>query len=166
MIIENHKADGTLLHPRSYGIDAVLKNFKGMEHVEVTLFRYGTDEEEVKSLLGKNLVGDPDPDIPEAVLQGATEENAIRYLLENFTEDEVNQFISYLEERYSDLVEKVIAAPLDLPVPLGTGPLAKLPTTSHSGFIFFEKAPNYPLDFAVHGYFDFTLQEELANENS
>ncbi len=160
------KADGETTFPRIYGIDAVLKNFKGCQHLEITLFRHGASDEELAALQGLQLVGGPDPDVPPEVLQGATEENALRFLLENFTGAEVEQFLPYLEKRYGDLVEKVIVAPVDIPVPLGTGPLGRLPVGKDSGFICFDQAEQYPLPFAVRAYFDFELQSELAADHS
>ncbi len=151
---------------RVYGMDAVLKNFKGCQHLEITLFRYGAKKEELDALVGKNLVGAPDPDVPAAVLEGATEERGLQYILENFTREEVDQFISYAKGRYADQIEELIVAPLDIPVPLGTGPLAAIPVSGNSGFICFDKAKDYPLPFAVRAYFDFTLQETLSADHS
>ena len=73
------KADGETTFPRIYGIDAVLKNFKGCQHLEITLFRHGASDEELAALQGLQLVGGPDPDVPPEVLQGATEENAYAF---------------------------------------------------------------------------------------
>lgn len=163
-IIYNKIADP--LFERCYGIDAILKNFKGCQHLEITLFRAGQTKEELEALRGKNLVGDPDPSVPPIVLQGATEEGALSYILENFTQDEVDQFLDYCQKRYSPLIEKIFISPLDIPVPFGTSALAGLPVTANSGFICFDLAPNYPLDFKVRAYFDFNLQDELQSENS
>ena len=151
---------------RCYGIDAILKNFKGCQHLEITLFRAGQTKEELEALRGKNLVGDPDPSVPAIVLQGATEEGALSYILENFTAEEADQFLDYCQKRYADFIEKIMISPLDIPVPFGTSALASLPTTATSGFICFDRAPNYPLNFSVRAYFDFNLQEELQSENS
>ncbi|MBR4742203.1 MAG: hypothetical protein IK079_04825 [Desulfovibrio sp.] len=164
MEIEFHEAEKPMPIDRIYGIDAILANFKGEQHLEITLFRYGATEEELEALKGKNLVGPAEPEVPPEVLQGATEEGALRYLLENFTREEVDLFIPYVQKRYADLIEKIIIAPLDIPVPLGAGSIGLLPTTKNSGFICFDKAPNYPLPFAVRAYYDFTLQEELASK--
>ncbi|MCR5813663.1 MAG: hypothetical protein K6G15_04125 [Desulfovibrio sp.] len=162
MEIEFTKAADEGQFPRIYGMDAVLKNFKGCPHLEITLFRHGATAEELKALYGKNLVGAPDADVPAEVLSGATEEGGLRFLLENFTREEVEQFLPYLQERYGHLVEKLIVAPVEIPVPLGTGPLGLLPASKNAGFICFDKAENYPLPFAVRAYFDFSLQEELS----
>ena len=161
MDIEFNEAEPGLPFDRVYGIDVILRNFKGCPHCELTLFRYGATEEELEALKGRNLVVD-NPDVPREVLAGATEENALKYLLENFTREEVTQFLDYLEKRYADLVEKVIVAPLEVPVPLGTGPIAPYPATKTAGFVCFDKADDYPLPFAVRAYFDFNLQEELS----
>lgn len=166
MDVEYSLAAESQTFDRVYGIDAILRNFKGCQHLEITLFRYGATQEELEALDPDVLVGAPDPQIPKEVLQGATKERALACILENFTKEEVDQFLAYLRERYEDLVEKVIVAPLDIPIPLGAGPLAQLPATANSGFICFDKAPNYPLSFAVRAYFDFTLQDELASSQS
>ncbi|MBO4369384.1 MAG: hypothetical protein J5803_04720 [Desulfovibrio sp.] len=168
MEIEFTEAQDTTID-RVYGIDAILRNFKGCQHLEITLFRAGQtaeEMEELKALMAKGveLVGEADPAVPKEVLQGATKEAALTYILENFTRSEVDQFLPYLKKRYNDLVEKVIVAPLSIPVPLGAGSIGALPTTSESGFINFDKAPNYPLPFQVRAYFDFRLQEELSED--
>lgn len=160
------KAADETQFPRIYGMDAILKNFKGCPHLEITLFRHGADAEELEALYGKNLVGAPDPDVPAEVLSGATEEGGLRFLLENFTHEEVEQFLPYVEKRYGHLIEKIIVAPVEIPVPLGTGPLGMLPASKNAGFICFDKAENYPLPFAVRAYFDFTLQAELSGNHT
>ncbi|MBQ9536629.1 MAG: hypothetical protein IJU79_02445 [Desulfovibrionaceae bacterium] len=149
-------------YARCYGIDAIVKNFKGCQHLEITLFRSGATAAELEEVKRLDLVGPPEPEVPPEVLQGATEEGALRYVLENFTESEAEQFLQYCQDRYADLFETILIAPLELPVPLGAGPLAALPTTPTSGFICFDQAPNYPLNFAVRAYFDFNLQDELS----
>ncbi|MCR4667613.1 MAG: hypothetical protein K5657_10070 [Desulfovibrio sp.] len=156
---------------RIYGIDAVLRNFKGCQHLEVTLIRMGHTEEELnhlKELMAKgvDLVDEENPEVPKEVLKEATVDAALSCILENFTREEVDQFIPYVKKRYSDLIEKLIIAPTPLPVPLGAGSIGLLPTTRESGFIKFEKAPDYPLPFVVHAYFNFSLQDELSGDQS
>ena len=163
MEVKFNKIDNPL-YERCYGIDAILKNFKGCPNLEITLFRFGATEAELEAIKDLDLVGPAEPSVPKEVLQGATKEGALRCILENFTAEEVEQFLSYCEKRYSDLFAKILVAPLELPIPLGAGPLGALPVTTSSGFICFELAPNYPLNFMVRAYFDFELQEELASD--
>ncbi|MBQ7456560.1 MAG: hypothetical protein IJS54_02990 [Desulfovibrio sp.] len=162
MEIRFTEAETSPTFPRIYGIDAILRNFKGCPHLEITIIRHGQTKEEVEALLGKGLVGEPDPEVPKEVLVGATEYRALQCLLENFTKEEAQAFVDYVQERYADQVEAIMVGPLDIPIPLGAGPLAALPITKNSGFICFDKAENYPLPFAARAYFDFSLQDELS----
>lgn len=131
----------------------VLKSLRGQDHVEVQLFRTGAAES-IEELKGKGLVCAPDPAIPTELLSGATEEAALECLLETFTGEEAWQIAKYLEERYGDHVESIVFCPMDLPVPLGVGPLARIPETESSGFVNFDLAPDYPLPFSFKGFYE------------
>lgn len=132
----------------------VLKNFQNRENVEIQLFRPGGDPAELAGLARSELVGPALADMPPELISGATEDAAIACLLEAFTAAEIRQMTDYLQERYSGQIAEISICPLQLPVPLGIGPLAGLPEGARSGFINFDLAPGYPLDFAFRGYYD------------
>lgn len=132
---------------------ATLKSLRGSPGVEIQLFRYGHGEN-IDTLKDKSLVAPPDPAIPAEVLSGASEAAALEFILEAFTSEEAEAIAHYLAERYNDQIENVIFCPMDVPVPLGVGPLAKIPETAGSGFIKFDLAPDFPLPFKFRGYFE------------
>ena len=139
---------------RIYIATAILGNFKGHRKVEAHLFRnYATDYEyaEMKEL---GLVGAPDPRMPKALLEGATEEAAIKCILEAFTEQEARDIGDWLNEKYGEQIEKLMIYPMDLPVPLGIGPLNSIPEGKNSGFIRFDRAKDYPFPFELKAYYD------------
>lgn len=135
---------------------AVLNNFRGHANVEIHLFRSGATDAELASLQRKDLVGPPDPAAPPEALAGATEEAALRSILECFTYEECQKLAQWLEKRYGAQIRKLILCPMDFPVPLGVGPLASYPQTRNSGFINFDEAKNYDLPFAVKAYYELT----------
>ena len=139
---------------RSYIMTATLNSFKGHRHVEVQIFRPGSTEEEVKALQDRHLVAPADPSVPPQVLQGATEDAALRCILESFTEEECHAFVAYLQQRYEDKFESLTICPLELPVPLGVGPLEAISEGKNSGFIRFDAVKDWPLAFRVWGYYD------------
>ena len=136
---------------------AVLKSLRGKEHVEAQLFR-AEPATGLEALKGQGLVAAADPALPPELLAGATEEAALECLLEAFTAEEARAIAAYLQERYEDQVESLVFCPIDLPVPLGVGPLAKIPETGASGFVNFDLAPDYPLKFKFRGYYDLAGQ--------
>lgn len=139
---------------RIYIAAATLEKFRNKNNVEIQLFRIGVDNREVEILKKLNLVDKNPGDLPEAIIAQASEDAALECLLETFTKAEVDRLAQYLQNRYGDLVTSLTACPIDLPVPLGVGPLAKIPEGKSSGFINFDLAPDYPLDFAFRGYYD------------
>lgn len=149
---------------RIYIIAATLNAFKGRRHVEVHIFRHGATDEELAALEGKKLVGPPDPAVPPQVLQGATEEAALRCVLEAFTAEESQALVAYLEQRYAEHIEKIMVCPMDLPVPLGVAPLSGIPEGKSTGFIRFDAVPDYPLPFVARGFYDLAVHEPLMAE--
>ena len=145
---------------RLYLIQATIKSFKGRRDVVVHLFRNDTDAKELDELRGMNLVGQPDHETPE----GATEENALRSVLEAFTAEEDNALLAYLEERYASHVTRVLVCPMDIPVPLGMVPFSSIPEGKTMGFIRFDAVPDYSLSFGVHGFYDLEAHEPLVQE--
>ena len=133
---------------------AILESFKGNRHVEVQIFRPGATDDEVKALQGCDLVAPADPSVPSQVLQGATEEAALRCILESFTEEECRAFMEYLEERYADKFASLTICPMEVPVPLGVGPLESITETKDSGFIRFDAVRDWPFPFRAWGYYD------------
>lgn len=154
MEIERRMAGVSVKGERIYIAAIVLANFHGKEHVEVQLFRPVIDKNELDKIRGAGYVGKPDPDMPKQLLEGATEDAALECIMESFTIEETLKLEEYLKERYGEQIEKMTICPIELPVPLGVGPLGAIPESSSSGFINFEKAPDYPLDFPLKGYYD------------
>lgn len=154
MQVNKTLAPGAGKDERLYIVAVTLREFQGREQVEAQIFRAHADPAEVAGLKGKNLVGAPDPAMPKELLAGATEEMALECLLETFTAGEVEQLETYLKERYGDHITEIDICPMPLPVPLGMGALGKIPEGPNSGFINFDLAPDYPLPFAVKGYYE------------
>lgn len=139
---------------RIYIATATLGNFKGHKHVQVHIFRDHQSEQELEELKSLNLVGDPDPRMPPELLAGATVEAALKCILESFTLEEAKELASYLQTKYSSQMEKLVICPLELPVPLGIGPLGSVPESKRAAFINFDKASDYPFPFSIKAYFD------------
>ncbi|MCR5561794.1 MAG: hypothetical protein K6F46_00260, partial [Desulfovibrio sp.] len=147
---------------RIYMMGAILKRFKGHTNVEIQIFRHGADDAELAALQGKNLVGPADPEVPPEALAGATEEAALRCLLEAFTKEEADALTDWLQTRYADQISDVYVSPLDLPIPLGVGPLGLVPSGRTDGFICFDAVRGYPLPFVARGYYDLASQESFS----
>lgn len=158
MKVEKIRANPDLPIDRVYFASAVMNGFRGRDNIDLQLFRVGATEAELDALRGRELVGMADPQIPPQALAGASEDAALECMLEAFTEEEADQLAAYLQERYSDQFSSLAICPMDVPVPLGIGPLAKIPESGNSGFINFDLAPGYPLDFRFRGYFDLQAQ--------
>lgn len=138
---------------RIYIASAILKNFRGHQSLQIHLLRSGAGGEELEAIRDLGLVGPPDPAMPAELLAGATEEAALRCILESFTEEECDLLAEYLESRYGDQIEKLSICPLELPAPLGVGPLGDIPESASSGFINFDEARDYPLPFRFKAFY-------------
>lgn len=147
---------------RIYILGAVLKTFKGHPNVEIQIIRKGFSSTEAAEISEKNIIGKELFPFSGDILPPDARQNALRCVLEAFTRKEAEALASYLEKRYSRQIEELIICPMDLPVPLGAGPLGEMPESVTSGFIRFEDAPGYPLPFSVWGYFELGSQEERA----
>lgn len=75
---------------------------------------------ELEAIKGLGLVAPVDPSVPAEVLQGATEEAALRCVLESFTAEESHELVEYLEKRYADQIEKSRSARSTCPCPLAS----------------------------------------------
>ena len=149
---------------RIFIVAATLSTFKGCRHVDVQIFRPGATDAEVEAIKGLGLVAPADPSVPAEVLQGATEEAALRCILEAFTAEESRALADYLEQRYADHIEKITVCPMDIPVPMGVAPLAGITEGKSTGFIRFETVRDYPLPFVAHGYYDLEAHAPLDSE--
>lgn len=154
MLINIHEAAEALPLDRVYIGSAVLSNFKGKANVEVQLFRSNYDDTEIEQIRNLGLVTSRNTGIPAEALAGATEEAALKCLMEAFTKEECVLIANYLQERYNEQIERIDFAPLQLPLPLGLGPLAELPPGEKSGFVNFDKAPGYSLPFHIKGWYE------------
>lgn len=144
---------------RAYVISATIRTFKGRRNVEVHLFRTGAREEELAALRGLPLVGAPvDPANP------GSPEDALRAVLEAFTEAERDAVVAYLEQKYGDRLTAISACPLDLPVPLGVAPLSAIPEGKTMGFVRFDTVTGYNLPFGFRGFYDLAQHEPLVHE--
>ncbi len=148
------EAEEEPLCPRTYVASLRLANFKGHKDVEAHLFRYDYPENEIEEIAKLDLVGPPDPAMPAELIKDATKEQALKCILEAFTEEESRQLEKYLREKYSDQIVSLYIAPLNLPAPLGVAPLAEIPEGEKSGFIKLDKAPGYNLPFKIRAYYD------------
>lgn len=152
------EAEDDYSFPRRYVASLRLTNFRGHKDVEAHIFRYGYSESELAEIADLNLIGPPDPAMPAELVANATKEVALKCLLEAFTAEECHLLAAYLEEKYPDQIVSLYVAPLNLPAPLGVGPLAEIPESQSSGFIKLDSAPNYNLPFKVRAYYDLNVQ--------
>lgn len=149
---------------RFYIVAITLNTFKGRRHVDVQIFRPNAADDELEPLRGLGLVAPADPSVPAEVLQGATEEAALRCILEAFTAEESRALADYLEQRYAEHIEKITVCPMDIPVPMGVAPLAGITEGKSTGFIRFETVRDYPLSFPAHGFYDLEAHAPLDSE--
>ncbi|WP_374287789.1 hypothetical protein [Desulfovibrio desulfuricans] len=149
---------------RVFIVAATLGTFKGCRHVDVQIFRPGATDAELEAIKDLGLVAPADLSVPAEVLQGATEEAALRCVLESFTAEESHALVEYLEKRYADQIERITVCPLDLPVPLGVAPLAGIGEGKTTGFIRFDAVRDYPLPFPAYGFYDLAAQKPSAGE--
>ena len=140
--------------PRIYVASMLLAEFKGRRNVEAHIFRHSWAPEELEELAALDLVGPPDPGMPAQLVEGATREAALKCVLEAFTKEEIQKLAAHLKERHGAQILSLRAAPLQLPAPLGVGPLGELPTGAESGFIKLDKAPGYDLPFLAWAYYE------------
>lgn len=150
---------------RIYIITATMKTFKGRRHVEVHLFRDNPDIAELESLRAMDdLVGKPTNETPAGCNSPESAEDALRTVLEAFTAQEGNLLLEYLDTRYADQFSKVVVCPMELPVPLGVVPLSSIPEGKAMGFINLSVVRDYPLPFAVRGFYDLDAHEPMMPE--
>lgn len=149
---------------RIYIITAILKTFKGRRNVEVHLFRDNPDVAELESLRTMDLVGKANSETPAGCDSPEAAEDALRTVLEAFTAEEGNLLLEYLDTRYADQFAKVVVCPLEIPIPLGVVPLSSIPEGKTMGFINLSAVRDYPLPFAVQGFYDLDAHEPLMPE--
>lgn len=162
MKIEKIGADKDRPLERIYIMAGILKQFKGVRDVEVQIIRPNPAPEEFAALENKKLVAPPPPEMPAGLIENSSTRQALGCILEAFTEEESEKLAKYLAERYGDKFDLLRICPLDIPVPFGVAPLAGIPESEKSGFIRFEKVPDYPLDFPVWAYYDLTSQTSFT----
>ena len=149
---------------RIYIITLTMHTFKGRRNVEAHLFRAEPDPAEFQSLRDKALIGKPCAEPGDSQLPRGTEDDALQAILEAFTAEEGNLLLDYLKERYADQILRVTVCPLELPIPLGVVPLSAIPEGKTMGFIRFDAVRDYPLPFAVRGFYDLDAHEPLVPE--
>ncbi len=156
MEIDIVPAEGSLPVKRAYTLSIVIKSFKGRKDVEVHLFRPEWNPAEAQlydwnALLGDILV----PDLEVSL------ESCRRVVLEAFTEEERDQLVDYLKGRYKDRLAAIRSCSLNFPIPLGLVALSELTEGKDTGFVNFDKVPNYPLPFPARGFFDLSQHKPL-----
>lgn len=163
--------EGTPPVQRIHVISVTIRTFKGRRNVQAHLFRLAGEDDAAKDLANlravPGLVGAPlDPDAPGSDdLSGPeAETDALRTVLESFTEAERDAVVDYLSQRYADRLTCIIACPLQLPVPRGVVPFSALPEGKTMGVIRFDEVPRYPLPFAIRGFYDLAQHEPLVHE--
>ena len=168
--------EGTPPVERIHVISVTIRTFKGRRNVQAHLFRLtgeaetgeAASAEALASLRGMpGLVGGPlEPDAPgaEDLTGPEAETDALRTVLEAFTEAERDAVVNYLSQRYADRLTCIIACPLQLPVPRGVVPFSALPEGKTMGVIRFDEVPRYPLPFAIRGFYDLAQHEPLVHE--
>ena len=163
--------EGTPPVARTHVISVTIRTFKGRRNVQAHLFRLADETEaaeELAALRGvPGLVGAPlDPNAPGAddLTGPESETDALRTVLEAFTEAERDAVVDYLSRRYADRLTCIIACPLQLPVPRGVVPFSALPEGKTMGVIRFDDVPRYPLPFAMRGFYDLAQHEPLVHE--
>ncbi|NHZ47906.1 hypothetical protein [Nitratidesulfovibrio liaohensis] len=163
--------EGTPPVERIHVISVTIRTFKGRRNVQAHLFRLvdeaATTAELVNLRAVPGLVGGPlEPDAPGAddLTGPEAETDALRTVLEAFTEAERDAVVDYLSQRYADRLTCIIACPLQLPVPRGVVPFSALPEGKTMGVIRFDEVPRYPLPFAIRGFYDLAQHEPLVHE--
>lgn len=148
--------DGSLAIDRVWSVSIVIKSFKGRRDVEVHLFRPEWTQEEEDIYDWDYLIGDPiHPDFDDNVYSGR------KLVMESFTVEERDQLVEYLKGRYAGKLAAIRSCPIELPVPMGIAALSDLPEGKDTGFINFDKIPNYPLGFPLRGFFDLSQHAPL-----
>ncbi|MEG6505320.1 hypothetical protein [Nitratidesulfovibrio sp. 1201_IL3209] len=163
--------EGTPPVARIHVISVTIRTFKGRRNVQAHLFRLSGEAETAEGLAAlravPGLVGAAlEPNAPGAddLTGPEAETDALRTVLEAFTEAERDAVVDYLSQRYADRLTCVIACPLQLPVPRGVVPFSALPEGKTMGVIRFDEVPRYPLPFAIRGFYDLAQHEPLVHE--
>ncbi len=144
---------------RIYSISITIRTFKGRRNVEAHIFRCDADMAEADGYDWNSLIGPPmDPQHP------GTAEDARKTLMEAFTQKERDAVVAYLAERYGSRLESILACPVELPVPLGVTPLSSITDGKSFGFIRFTDVKEYPLPFAIRGFYDLAQHEPLVHQ--
>lgn len=145
---------------RGYVISMVIDSFKGYKDVEVHLYRPDWKEEETKIYDWEKLLGDPIRENKNIDTSGSR-----KLLLETFNIEERDQILDYLQTRYQSRLKSITSSVLPFPIPLGLVPLSEIPEEKTISRIYFEKIPNYSLNFPVHGIYDLSRHSPLSKEN-
>jgi len=141
---------------RAWSISIVIKSFKGRKDVEVHLFRPEWDAMEEDLYDWDEILGDPiHPDMDADMTSGRT------LVLESFTPEERDLVVAYFTQRYAGKLAALHSCPIDFPIPLGIPALCDMTEGKGAGFVRFDKTPNYPLPFALRGFFDLSRHAPL-----
>ncbi|KUJ94961.1 MAG: hypothetical protein PWR24_750 [Desulfonauticus sp.] len=138
---------------RCYALSMTLHSFKGRKDLEVYLYRSRWSPEEESSYPWENILASANP-----------ADKSKEIVLEAFTLEEVKTLLDYLQNRYSSRIKEILAGPLNFPLPSGLIPFRDMPEDENFGKIYLDKAPHYPLSFAVRGFYDLSSASPLIDE--
>ena len=149
----------TLPVDRAWSVTIVIASFKGHKNVEVYLFRPEWDAMEEELYDWDHILGDPiHPDMDADMASGR------KLVLESFTPEERDMVVAYFSKRYAGKLEAISSCPVDFPIPLGIPALCDTAEGKGAGFVLFDKMPNYPLPFALRGFFDLSQHPPIVGE--
>lgn len=151
----------TLPCPRGFTATMTIRSFKGRKDVLVHLFRPQRIQGEDQDYDWNQLI-DVHEQGPVDAERGDTKE----VILETFTQDELEQLVTYLSTRYKDRLVNLSTNVLHYPLPPGLIPFSTLPEGKDMGRIRFEIVPNYPLDFVIHGFYDLGQHKPVIQDIS
>lgn len=144
---------------RGYVVSIVINSFKGRRDVEVHLFRSSYEISEESAYDWDKLIEDshhPDVEYNPAA--------ARQFVMETFTEEERDQVLEFLKEKYRSKVSRVDSTTISFPVPMGIAPLSSIPEGKTMGFIRFDTLPSFNLPFHFRGFYDLAQHEPLTQE--
>ena len=156
-------ANGSEPTPRVYSMSVIIKSFKGRKNVQAHLFRYGISSDELKNMETEGCIETDRSKYSHLPHLNGSLEDTKHMVLENFTAQERDHIIKYLEKRYASRLEAIEAGPVIFPIPQGTMPLCSIPEGKSMGFIKFESVPDYPLPFNFRGFYDLDQHEPLIS---
>lgn len=141
--------------PRGFTATMTIRSFKGRKDVVAHLFRPDQSPHEDQDYDWSQLIYKSDKSSSDRC-------DTKEVILESFTQEELNQLVDYLSQRYADRLVNICTNVLSYPLPTGLLPLKAMPEGKDMGRIRFEIVPNYPLSFIVHGFYDLSQHKPMV----